>query len=116
MILDEVTKVLLNHAKSEYSEFTWKALSNILAPMYHYDMKLVDVLHVVAMAYETICNEPKFSVEFNLQDLLLAPTGSSVNLKTSMTIEQYYNKVIDHMMCRMRESKVSWCLINQIGH
>jgi hypothetical protein len=116
MVLDEVTKVLLNHAKSEYSEFTWKAISNILAPMYHYDMKIVDVLHVVTIAYQSICEESRFRVEFNLQDLLLAPTGPSVNLKTTMTIEEYYNKVIDHMMSRLRDSKVGWCLINQIGH
>jgi hypothetical protein len=115
MDIDDVTKILLNYAKSDYNDFEWKSISKLLAPFYHYDMKIVDVLHVVTIAYENICREPKFQTEFDLQDLILCPTKMSVNLKSSVTVEEFYNKFIDYMMNRIKEAKIAWCL-QQIGH
>jgi hypothetical protein len=111
------TIALLRAAKNinfEKDVYTWKDVVEVLSPLYHPDMRLADVIHILLKSYEELIDEPRFETRRCIDELLMAPVkwNYSLNyptLETTYTVEEFYNKQIQFMMHQFRFSRCDWC-------
>ena len=119
--MNQTLKALLRYVKATGSDTTWIALrEHVLGPIYHREMKLVDVLSVVLQAYELALFEPRFELPGRCTaslDLLLAPIRGSSSLdvvgppdvQTQYSVERFYGAMIAKMLSDLRLTRVDWC-------
>ena len=109
----------MRHAKdTDKSNSDWKAIRDSLAAMYHPDMKITDVIHVVCKAHAEAVKEPRFQMctsQRYLDDILLSLIQGSCaiefgmpRLDTSYTVEQFYNAILNHLMSGLRMTRIDW--------
>jgi hypothetical protein len=119
--MDSTLKVILLHAKSEDDEkYTWRSLARTLAPLYHSDMKLTDVMHVLLKTYKKLSEEKQFEVQYNVSEAMLFPTHSismlnPKQLDTTMTMEQFYNDIVEYILYDFRYACIWWCTTELYG-
>lgn len=93
----------------------------VLKPLYHDDMRIMDVIHVLLKAYEEAREYKQFEMPCHgggnwVESLLLAPVkgNSSVDLwgpkskDTQYTVEQFYESMAMQMLNDLRFTRVDW--------
>lgn len=90
----------------------------MLAPGYHPDMSFMDVLVILLGAYNELKAEPRFCTGSHARqafELLTAPIGGYFRVKEintledSLTVEEFYDAMVKHMVSDIRLSRVDWC-------
>lgn len=114
--LSETTLFFMKYSKSNLP-FTWNALvKGGLGQLYHYDMKLLDVMHIILQSWQEVSREKRLhirSVEYSLYDVLISPTKSFAlakpkKLTSRMTIQKFYNSIISNILYEFRYTQCSW--------
>lgn len=107
---------LLKASKSENPPLTFCDLKKTLAPLYSDEMTLHDVLTVLSEYYLEALAEPKLKISSNHEaftNLLLSPIQSHFNftkpvdLNSNMSIQDYYDNIIAHIINKLRFSNKS---------
>ncbi len=129
IVIDDTLKVLLKFSKREFlnecsgsREEQISAEVNkirlVLGPLYHYEMKLIDIVRVVFGAYNRMVEEPRFQTNKcdNQFNLLFAPVeqtrmynGFAAIDSTKMSMYEIAYSYIKHMLLEMMQSNVGWC-------
>ena len=119
-MISETLLLILRYTKSSPSEipFTWRELKDVLAPMYSYDMKIRDVLHILVKAYTEALGYPEFELhkgENPLERIMLAPVNGSFSLDwlppkldKEYSVEQFYNAMVKQMLSDLMLSRIDW--------
>jgi len=119
--VNETLRALLRYTKRQTCAVTWTDLrDNVLAAIYHRDMKFVDVVKVLLGAYTQALMEPRFELPGRhsaAEDLLLSPIKGShaiellgpTGVETQYSVEQFYGAMIEKMMADLRCCRVDWC-------
>lgn len=108
-------RTLLIATKEPRPPTTWQEVGEVLAPVFAFDMSFHDVLVILCGAHQELIAEPRFQVgqpQKQAFDLLTAPIKGYfkvVGLQDSMTVEQFYNSMVEHMVSEIRLSRVDWC-------
>lgn len=117
-MLNATTIAVLRASKNIGSDkhiTTWVDLVNVLGPLYSYDIKLNDVMHILLRAYASIGDEPRFETRVRFEELVMAPTKCEyiepqMKLDTTFTLEEFYNKQIRFIMNQFRFCRSDWCI------
>ena len=124
-LFSETLKVLLFHSKRDQGPFTIESLRKILAPIYHEDMRLQDILTVVHGVLMEALKFPEFEIpnasSIHLH-ILLSPITGLVPLKSEdsdflfgpklsdkFTLEAVYNRLLTEYMYSFMFTNVGWC-------
>lgn len=123
MISDTLKALLIATKSANYEKPSWEFVAKILGPIYSYDMKMLDVLHILVEAYQEALDEPRFEVTYRhdpalaLRSLLEAPIKGFFavdwpaprdGIKSAYTIEQFYNAQIAYILGELRMTKARW--------
>ena len=124
LIISETALALLRHTKRVSTYFAQESvieeLREVLGPIYHPKMKLLDMLRVTLNALLEIKKEPRFQISDSdfIMELLKAPIRQ-VELKlhgTRETIDEHALTLTDvitsqiiHMLQVIRMANVGWC-------
>lgn len=119
--MDKTLKTLFRYIKRENCDPTWRAIrDNVLAEIYHRDMRFTDVVKVLLTTYTHALMEPRFEMPGRhnaSEDLLLAPIKGhhaidflgANSVDAHYTVEQFYGAIIDKMMGDLRCCRIDWC-------
>lgn len=100
-------KALFRYVKNMDNDRSWVAIrDNVLAQIYHPNMRFVDVIKVLLTAYTEALMEPRFELpgRHNVsEELLLAPIkghhsielGGPSSVEQKYSVEQFYSAMID---------------------
>lgn len=114
--LSETTIALMKYAKQNDSVFEWLEIRrNVLGKLYHENMKMGDVLEVVATAWLNARKEPRLQMphdnDTSFKKLLISPVNCNIlvpRLTDAFTAEQFYQSKIDYMMYELMFTKIDW--------
>ena len=113
--MDNTLKALLRYVKQEDFDISWQAVrDNVFAPLYHPDMRFLDVMEVLLKTYEQAFREPRFELS-SCEALVMAPVVGvhrldwNTTLQTQYTVEQFYASMIRKMLSDLRHARVDWC-------
>lgn len=119
--MTETLKAVFRYMKRSDSVDSWQALRDrVFAPLFHPEMRFVDVVHVLMSVYTEALMEPRFELPGRhnaAEDLVLAPIKGShaiefmgpSDLARQYSVEQFYGAMISKMLCDLRLCRVDWC-------
>lgn len=122
--MDSTLLALLRYTKTRplaENAFSWTTLrDNLLAEIYHPEMRMMDVLQVVLAAWTQAAGEPRFRLQGHekaLRELLLAPVSGHFalrwpgvqDLSEPYTVEQFYASLLKRMLSDIMLARVDWC-------
>lgn len=120
--LTETAVALLRFTKQpQDKDFNFESLKQVLAPIYSYHMREVDVLRVLLKSYVQMTQIHELEMRHHLstadlmEHLLLSPIHSLTNhpkrvtFKDDMTVQQFYSKMLHCMLSDIMLARVDWC-------
>ncbi len=120
--MDNTLKAVLRYVKAADYDAHWQSLrDNVLAELYHPDMKFLDVFQILLHTYERAVMEPRFELPGSnhvAEELVLSPVKWPLSidypfpkngLDTMYSIEQFYGAMIKWMLSNLRLTRVDWC-------
>jgi hypothetical protein len=118
MKLDITLAALLKHAKDSTKDNDWRSVADTLAPIYHNEMRLMDVVSIVTCAYLKARDECRFQMPWDkgsaIGELVLSPVKShetfmqTISCETSYTVETYYNRMLSFIMSQLMQTRIDW--------
>jgi len=114
-------KALLVFSKQPDLEFNYESVKQCLVPLYHEEMKLLDVLQILYSAYVEMITQPKFGCNklAGVQKIIFGPIHGSNCLgnngifgpsaEDKFTVAEFYDKMIYQVINQFRFSKIDWC-------
>lgn len=110
---------LMQYAKSGEGDFSWRAVSSVLADLYHSSMSLSDAMHHLVSAYEEALDEPRFELsrgQSPMLGLILAPVKGHTSVEpmgprdTSVAyrIEDIYDSMAARIFGQLSIARVDW--------
>ncbi len=129
IVIDDTLKALLRFSKREFLKdcigtreeqikLEVDKIRQALGPLYHYEMKIIDIVRVVLGAYTRMLEEPRFQANKsdNQFDLLFAPIEQTRLYNGLVPIDNLHMSMYDiaysyikHMLLEMMLSNVGWC-------
>jgi hypothetical protein len=110
--ISNTTWQIIYATKQKEFEYNFIGLKSILAPLYHDDMKLDDVISILISSLNEVISEPRFELNYQTdfyRYLLRAPLKYHM-FENIETIEQVYDKIIQEILSAFGVSKSDWCL------
>jgi hypothetical protein len=110
--VSNTTWFLLKYSKSENSVFSFQELGTALSDMYHPDMELIGVVHILIESLQEIINEPRFKVHYGpgiMKKVILAPIDRSYFIPEPTSLLEMYELMICEIMNAFRFTTVDWC-------
>lgn len=112
-------RALMRYAKSGQGDFSFAAVQQVLAELYHPKMSLADSMHHLVAAYQEALQEPRYEMGAGpnpMLALVLAPVqGLSsievlgpVSLDTSYTVRQFYDAIASKIFGNLSVTRVDW--------
>lgn len=121
----ETLKVLLHYSKTDKGPFTYQSLKKVLAPLYHEEMRLRDVIQVIHGALLEMLDIKEFEIgnRKDIQlDIIISPIAGLLplmnknkplafgpELTDTFTIEEFYNRIISEYMHKIMFTNIGWC-------
>lgn len=112
MTISDITWGLLKFSKSNIDEFSYMELHNYLAPIYHTDMKLDNVMAILLQSLHEVINETKFKISYGdkfLNQIILSPLKLDLWKTPANKIELMYNTMIVEILNGFRFTTIDWC-------
>ncbi len=116
MQLTETTIALMRYAKRADSDFAWKSIcDNVLGELYHDDMRMADVCHVVLKSWQNARNEPRLQMSYDnataMSKLMFSPLERLdlfMQIENVYSLESVYQTFLDYMMHDLRLTRIDW--------
>lgn len=119
-------KLLLVASKNRHKEtFNIAFVGDVLANEYHKDMRAKDAFHLCLEAFMEALKYKQFEIPYRhdpvhvMEELFSSPTkiygkiwehgGMWADLRDSITFEEYYNCLINHILRIFMLTNISWC-------
>ena len=114
--LSQTTLALMKYVKSAECSYKWTDVrKHVLGPLYHDEMSVVDVLHIVTGSWIEARQlgplQMHYDNETAFRKLLIEPItdfGRLGKLQTPMTIENVLQSQLEHLLHELRFTKVDW--------
>lgn len=119
--MDTSLAALLRFSKSPDRQANWLAVREVLAPLYHPNMAMRDVLRILIEALEQVVKEPRFCVGQSGQtfsQLALCPLGGiyalgdstlGPGLKDEFAVEAFVNAMVGYVLGELSIARIDWC-------
>jgi hypothetical protein len=110
MKISKTTWELLYATKQKDFTYDFDGIVTILGPIYHFDMKLVDVMNILLKSLDEVIAEPRFEVHPDLKNrIMLAPLMNSF-FEPIETVWHVYNRMIKEILSAFGVTHSAWCL------
>lgn len=130
IVTDKVSKSLvgfLNWTKRSNTGLDYDSVHAYLAPLYHSEMNIMDVVSIVSYAWTEALMEPRFrmgaSKDTVIRNLLVAPvlgpmavTGPLRSPKSTdkFEIQEFYKSLITTMLIDIRLTRIDWLFEEEV--
>lgn len=118
----DTLRELLRFSKRHAESFTFITVRDCLAPLYHKDMVLKDVLIVTDNAFREMIQIKEFEIGARptlYLEIMMSPFNGIVPLGKSIlfgpsadekfTVMEFYDKIISDYMHKFMQTRVDWC-------
>jgi hypothetical protein len=110
MTISSTTWHILYATKQKDIEFDYDGIKSVLAPLFHENMKLDDVMSILLKSLDELIAEPRFETHYDIKNkVILAPLKTSL-FNNIETVWDVYNSMILNILCEFRNARASWCL------
>lgn len=108
--------------KNSMEVHTFESLRKVLGPIYHYEMKIIDMANVVTNCYHELMSEPRFEagssrpsditmrlLKAPLQGIQYRDRKMFAEHTDTLTVEEMYSYIIFEMVSAIHLSRIDWC-------
>ena len=112
MNISSTTKHLIVYSKQTDDEFNFINVKKSLIDLYHPDMRLADVMHILFKSIQEVMNEDRFKLNHGdrfINEVIQAPLKVSFfDVRKLYDLEYVYDKMIAEIMYGFRYTTVDW--------